>query len=269
VRWALGRGANPDAGALVAAATAVAASTALAAPAAARHGVDLSRLWPFLAVGVIAPGASQVFLTLAVRDAGPSRAAIFMGTAPMLSILIALTLLGEPFHAVLLAGTALIVAGGIALAGDRGGGNRRFHARGSALALLCAGLFAARDNLLRVGARDRHPPPSLAAAATLLAAAAVIAAYLIVTRRVGARELREAAAPFVPAGVTLAGGYCALLAAYGHGRVSVVAPLNATGSLWAVALAAIVVGRSEMIGRRVVGAGVLVVLGGALIGAQT
>jgi drug/metabolite transporter (DMT)-like permease len=268
VRWGLGHGAGADAGALVAAATAVIAACALAAPAAARHGIDLSRLWPFLAVGLIAPGASQVFLTLAVRDAGPSRAAIFMGTAPLLSILIALTLLGEPFHAELVGGTALIVAGGIALAGERRG-DRPFHARGSALALVCAGLFAARDNLLRVGTRDRHPPPSLAAAATLLGAAAMIAAYLIVTRRVGLRDVRAAAAPFVPAGLALAGGYCALLAAYGHGRVSIVAPLNATGSLWAVVLAAIVIGRSEMIGRRVVGAGVLVVLGGALIGAQT
>jgi drug/metabolite transporter (DMT)-like permease len=124
----------------------------------------------------------------------------------------------------------VIVAGGAALAGDRAGG-RRHQARGSVLALTCAGLFAARDNLLRVSARDQHPAPSLAAAATLLAAAVVILAYLIVTRRVGARALRAAAAPFAPAGLALAGGYCALLAAYDHGRVSIVEPLNATGSL--------------------------------------
>jgi drug/metabolite transporter (DMT)-like permease len=266
VRWGLGRGVDAELGALVAAAIGAAVSCAVAVPAAARHGVDLGRLWPFLAVGLIAPGASQVFLTLAVRHAGPSRAAILMGTAPMLSILIALTLLGESFHPVLVAGTALIVLGGAALAGEPGRG--RLQARGIALALLCAGLFAARDNLLRVGARDRHPPPSLAAAATLLAAAAVIGVYVAMRRGAGARELRAAVAPFAPAGLALAAGYGALLAAYRHGAVSIVAPLNATGSLWAVVLAALVVGRGEAIGRRVVGAGALVVVGGALIGAQ-
>ena len=55
--------------------------------------------------------------------------------------------------------------------------------------------------------------------------------------------------------------------AFDRGRVTVVAPLNATQSLWAVLLAALVLGRSEAIGRRLVLAAVLVVAGGVLIGA--
>jgi hypothetical protein len=43
--------------------------------------------------------------------------------------------------------------------------------------------------------------------------------------------------------------------------------LNATQSLWAVAFAAVLYRRTEAIGRKTVLAGVLVVLGGALIGA--
>lgn len=73
---------------------------------------------------------------------------------------------------------------------------------------------------------------------------------------------------FAPAGLALALGYDALLAAFDRGRVSVVSPLNATGSLWAVLLSALVVGRSEAIGRRTVLAALLVVVGGALIGAH-
>jgi hypothetical protein len=47
-----------------------------------------------------------------------------------------------------------------------------------------------------------------------------------------------------------------------------VAPLNATQSLWAVVFSALVIGRrSEVIGRPLVAAGLLVVAGGALIGA--
>jgi drug/metabolite transporter (DMT)-like permease len=159
-------------GALVAATVGVAASATLAAPSALR-GVEVGELWPFVAAGLIAPGASQIFLTLAVRHAGPSRAAIFMGTAPLISILLALTLLGESFRPVLVVGTVLIVLGGVALARER----RRpehFCVRGAALALLCAALFATRDNVLRWAARDAHPPPLVAATTSLFAAAALI-----------------------------------------------------------------------------------------------
>ena len=71
---------------------------------------------------------------------------------------------------------------------------------------------------------------------------------------------------FAPAGAALAGGYAFLLEAFSHGRVSVVAPLNATQSLWAVAFAAVALGKTETIGTRLVLAGVLIVGGGALIG---
>jgi len=46
----------------------------------------------------------------------------------------------------------------------------------------------------------------------------------------------------------------------------VVAPLNATQSLWAVVFAALLYRHSEAIGRRTVLAGLLVVVGGALVG---
>ncbi len=59
--------------------------------------------------------------------------------------------------------------------------------------------------------------------------------------------------------------YASLVEAFDHGRVSVVAPLNATQSLWAVLLAAVLVGKSERIGRRTVLSGVLVLAGGVMI----
>jgi uncharacterized membrane protein len=60
--------------------------------------------------------------------------------------------------------------------------------------------------------------------------------------------------------------YVSLFAAFYGGRVSVVSPLVATESLWGVALSALVLGRSEGIGARVVGGAALVVAGGVLIG---
>ena len=264
VRIALRSGAEPEAGAAIAAATAFLASAVLAA--AAWSSISPGRLWPFLLIGMLVPGASQILFILAVRDAGPSRAAILIGTAPLISVLIALTLLGEPFHVALLAGTVLIVAGGVALTRERVRPHD-FKALGAALALLCAALFAIRDNLVRWVARDQHPPPLVATATSLLGAAALLALYLLVVRRRGlAARLRSAAVPFAPAGIALAGGYVCLLEAFSHGRVSVVAPLNATQSLWAVAFAAIVLRTTEAIGSRLVVTTVLIVAGGALIG---
>jgi hypothetical protein len=48
--------------------------------------------------------------------------------------------------------------------------------------------------------------------------------------------------------------------------VTVVSPLLATGSAWAVLLAALLVGRTELVGRRTIAAAGLVVAGGVLIG---
>ncbi len=61
--------------------------------------------------------------------------------------------------------------------------------------------------------------------------------------------------------------YAAVVVALDRGRVTVVAPLNATQSLWAVLLAALFIGHLEMIGRRTVLAGVLVVAGAVLVSA--
>jgi drug/metabolite transporter (DMT)-like permease len=57
-----------------------------------------------------------------------------------------------------------------------------------------------------------------------------------------------------------------LFEAYYRGPVTVVSPLVATESLWGVALAAIVLGRSERVGVRVAAGAVLIVAGGVLIG---
>lgn len=264
VRVALRSGAEPEVGAAVAAVTAFAVSTALAL--VTWSDVDPAELWPFVAVGMLVPGVSQILFVKAIRDAGPSRASILIGTAPLISVLIALTLLDEPFHVALVAGTVLVVAGGAALTRERVRPHD-FKALGATLALSCAVLFAVRDNLVRWVARDQHAPPLAAAAASLLGAAALLVLYLALVRRreLGPR-LRAATVPFAPAGAALTGGYVCLLEAFSHGRVSIVAPLNATQSLWAVAFSALVLGKTEAIGSRLVLASALIVAGGALIG---
>jgi uncharacterized membrane protein len=266
VRHALRRGADPYVGVFVVPGVALLLAVLVSIPSLALDRVRISDLWPFALAGLLVPGASQLLFIIAVRDAGPSRAAILIGTAPLMSVGIALVLLGEPFRPLLALGTALVVAGGVALGRER---SRPAHFRllGAVLALACAALFAVRDNIVRWAARGAHPPPLVATDVSLAAAAIVtLGCVLAVRRRQLRRELRVALPAFAPAGISLALAYDCLFVAFDRGRVSIVAPLNATQSLWAVLFSAVLYGRQmELIGRRLVLAGTLIVAGAAVI----
>lgn len=265
VRYGLVRGGDPIAGPPVIAGTAfvLAAVLALAAPG----GGDARSLAAFFVVGLAVPGLSQVAFVSAVRHAGPSRTAIVVGTAPLFSVVLAVALLGESFDAAVLVGTALIVAGGAVLAFDPGR-PAGFRMLGIVLALVCAVLFAGRDNAVRHFAVDLDAPPLDAAAASLLGATVGSLAFVAIARRRAVIRLAgPALAAFLPAGLLLGGAYTALVAGFDRGTVGVVAPLNATQSLWAVLIAAFAYRRAEAIGRRTVIASVLVVCGGALVAA--
>ena len=268
VRHGLRRGADPYVGAVVVPGVALLVALVVSIPSLAVDRVRLSDLWPFALAGMLVPGASQVLFIVAVRDAGPSRTSILIGTAPLMSVGIALALLGEPFQLLLVLGTALVVAGGVALGRERA---RPAHFRllGALFALACAALFAVRDNVVRWAARGAHPPPLVAADVSLAAAVLVTLTYVLAVRRSElGRRLRLALPSFAPAGVMLALAYDSLFAAFDRGRVSIVAPLNATQSLWAVLFSSLVYGRqAELIGRRLVVAGLLIVAGAAVIGA--
>jgi uncharacterized membrane protein len=267
VRVGLLRGGDPTVGGVVIASSAFVVAALIAVPSIVSDGLDLGALWPFAAVGLFVPGLSQLLFILAVRYAGPSRAAILIGTAPLGSVLLAMALLDEPLRPVLLVGTALIVAGGAALALDPGR-PAGYRTIGVVFALVCASLFAGRDNAVRWIARDDDVPPLQATAVTLLAATVSTALYVAFTRRDVFRSVvRTATRAFIPAGILLAFAYGALVTGFDRGDVGIVAPLNATQSLWGVAFAALVYGQREAIGRRTVLASVLIVLGGALIGA--
>jgi drug/metabolite transporter (DMT)-like permease len=55
-------------------------------------------------------------VTLAIREAGASRASVVFGVGPLISVTIALLFLGEPVSVPLIVGAVLIVAGGVELA---------------------------------------------------------------------------------------------------------------------------------------------------------
>jgi len=267
IRFALRRTDDPVLGALATSTVALAVTLAIGIVSSVGDSLHASDLWPFLLAGVIAPGLSQVLFTHAVRDAGAARTAVLMGTAPLASVAIALIVLGEPLQVPLVIGAALIVAGGVALAGERVR-PEDFKRLGMLFALAATVMFAIRDNLLRwlAGHTDAHA--LVTAPVTLLAGAGTITLYLLATRGRGwSTGFGQTIRVFLPAGLLFGLSYAALFEAYYRGRVSVVAPLVATESLWGVLFASLFLRRSELVGRRLVlGAG-LIVAGGVVIGA--
>jgi len=255
----------PDAEAGAATFTALALVLVAAACAVTGTAFDLGDVWPFILIGGCVPGLSQLFAVRAVQAAGASRAGILFGMAPLFSSLIAIGAFGEPLRWPLVAGTLLVVAGGASLASEneRPPGYRRY---GAIVAVLVAVTFGIRDNVSRSVAEHVTAHPLAQATAIMLGAAIVLVVNLAL-RPDAWRRARAALVPFAPSGVVTAFGQGTLFEALDRGRVTVVAPLSGTGVLWTVVLAAIFLGRSELIGRRLVVVALLVVAGGTLVGA--
>jgi drug/metabolite transporter (DMT)-like permease len=135
---------------------------------------------------------------------------------------------------------------------------------GIVLALGAALLFAIRDNLVRWAARGSDVPGFVAASASLASATLVIA-IVVLARGNGVARVGQAFRPFLLSGLVYGVSYACLYSAFDRGRVTVVAPLVATESLWAVLISMVVLRGSERIGPRLLVAAALVVGGGALI----
>ena len=263
MRRAVGRVPDVDAGS--AAISAVAFVVVAGAAVAAGAAFDPGELWPFLLIGAVVPGISQLLVVHAVQAAGASRAGILFGMAPLFSALFALAAFGEPFRWPLVAGTLLVVGGGVALAaeGERPAGYRAY---GAGLAVTVALAFGLRDNVARAVTEDVEAEPLAQAAAIMLGAALVLLANLA-RQRAPLPRLRTALPAFASSALVTAGAQASLFEALDRARVTVVAPLVGTGVLWTVVFAAIFLGRSELIGRRLVVVALLVGTGGALVGA--
>jgi drug/metabolite transporter (DMT)-like permease len=235
----------------------------LCAAAAVQGGITRHGLLPFLLAGAIAPGLSNLFITVAIREAGSSRASVAFGMAPLFAVTIAVTFFGERPGPAVLVGAFLVVAGGIALALEP---ERPRHVRsiGIVIALVGAALFALRDNLVRHLSLETDVP-SMTAGAAMLAASLVVTGGFVVARRNRVVWPRAVVARWLLPGTFVGLSYVALFEAFYRGTVSVVAPIVATESLFGVMFSALLLRRSEGVGVRVVVGAALVVMGGALI----
>jgi drug/metabolite transporter (DMT)-like permease len=263
MRRGLARVGDVDAGAAVIAIVGLA--LVVGAAVVFGEGFDAGDLWPFVLLGAFVPGLSQLLVVHAVRAAGASRAGILFGMAPLFSASIAVVAFGEPLRWPLAVGTLLVVGGGVVLAweSDR---PADYLAYGAVLALIVAVAFGIRDNVARAVTEDVAADPLAQAAAVMLGATLVLVANVL--RRPSPRARMRAALPaFLVSGVVTGLAHATLFEALDRARVTVIAPLAGTGVLWTVVLAAVFLRSSEAVGWRLVLVSILVVAGGALVGA--
>jgi drug/metabolite transporter (DMT)-like permease len=241
----------------------IATFAVLCVAAAIQGGVTLAGVWPFVLAGAIAPGLSNLFITIGIREAGSSRASVAFGTAPLFAVTLAVLVFGERPDAAVLVGAVLIVSGGIALALES---ERPEHVRriGIVFALVGAALFALRDNLVRDESLETEVP-SMTAGAVMLASSLVVTSAFVLARRHRVVWPARVVGRWLLPGAFVGLSYVALFEAFYRGTVSVVAPIVATESLFGVLFSALVLRRSERVGPRLVTGAALVVTGGALI----
>ena len=261
---ALGRSDSPGLGALVMNGAAFLVAIVAALPAAGSWGsVDVGAVGWLALAGALAPGLAGVVYTRAVRAAGASRTVVVFGMAPLVAVLIAIVALDEPVEAGLVAGTVLVVLGGLAVAFERTR-PETFRWIGIVMAAGCMTLFATRDNVTRWKLGGSDLPPTLAAAVSL--GAGTLVALAATQHRDPRLLFRRGTLVFVPAGVLFGVSYVTLFEAYAHGRVSVVSPIVATETLFGVVLSALFLRRTELVGPKLLAGAALVVAGSALIG---
>jgi drug/metabolite transporter (DMT)-like permease len=235
----------------------------LCVAAAIQGGITVDGIAPFVIAGAIAPGLSNLFITVGIREAGSSRASVAFGMAPLFAVTIAVLVFDERPGALVLIGALLIVCGGVALALEP---ERPRHVRriGIVFALVGAALFALRDNLVREESLDTEVP-SMTAGAVMLASSLVVTSCVVLARRHRVVWPTRVVARWLVPGTFVGLSYVALFEAFYRGTVSVVAPIVATESLFGVAFSALLLQRTERIGLRIVLGAALVVTGGALI----
>jgi drug/metabolite transporter (DMT)-like permease len=188
-----------------------------------------SRLWVvdnliYVAVGLFVPGVTRVLSFRGIRMLGSSVTSTIVNTTPMFSTLAAMLILGERPSGLVLAGVALTVGGMIVV--SWGGTKSAYRRSELVFPFLCALLFCAKDIAVRWGLAGGGGQPILAAAIAALVSTAEI---FLITRCAQRQPFQwpplGVARWFIASGIFTGGSFLFMYVAYSMERVSIVAPL--------------------------------------------
>jgi drug/metabolite transporter (DMT)-like permease len=231
--------------------------------------VDPIDLWTpanliFVLVGIFVPGVARFFIFKGMERLGASITSCLTNSTPLFATLFAVTFLHERPTLTNLLGTFLIVLGITSLSWK--GAAKTWQTRNLLFPLTAAFLFAARDNMVRLGLLQIESPIVGAAIAASTSLATMSVVYL-------AFEEKKPLGNSVQGGLTLFAGagfmnflsYVFAYTALSMERVSLMSPLINGSSLFILPLSALFLKDVEKITARIIGATLLVLLGVFLI----
>lgn len=218
----------------------------------------------FVAIGIFVPGVSRFFIFKGMERLGASISSCLTNSTPLFAIVFAVSFLGERPTATNLLGALSIVAGIVSLSWR--GAAKTWRTRDLLFPLAAAFLFAARDNLVRVGVLQIDSPIVGAAIASVVSFATMAFFYLAF----GERKPMGTAGPRGLALFGLSGfmnflSYVFIYTALSMERVSLISPLVNASSLFVLPLSIIFLKDVETLSLRKAGATALVILGVVLI----
>lgn len=178
----------------------------------------------FVAVGLFVPGVTRVLSFRGIRTMGSSVTSTIVNTTPMFSTVLAILILGERPAPLVLLGVLLTVGGLITV--SWGAEKTSYKKIELIFPFLCALLFSMKDIAVRWGLGGGGGQPILAAA---VAAVTSTVEIFLITRYVQGVKFVMPPAPvarwFVWSGIFTGGSFLFMYVAYSMERVSIVAPL--------------------------------------------
>jgi drug/metabolite transporter (DMT)-like permease len=218
----------------------------------------------FVMVGVFVPGVARYFIFKAMERLGASITSCLTNATPLFATFFAIAFLQERPSLTNLLGTLSIVAGIVSLSWR--GTAKTWRTRDLLFPLTAAFLFAARDNLVRVGVVHIDSPvlgASIAATTSFITMALMYWGFEV-KKPLGAPAARGFAL-FAAAGFMNFLSYAFAYTALSMERVSIISPLINASSLFVLPLSALFLKDVEQLTRRKIGAVLLVIWGVFLI----
>jgi len=214
----------------------------------------------FIAVGLFVPGVTRVLSFRGIRAMGSSVTSTIVNTTPMFSTVLAVLILEERPAPLVVLGVALTVGGLVTVSW---GGEKTSYKKSELIyPFLCALLFSMKDVAVRWGLGGGGGQPILAAGIAALTSTIEI---FLITRYVQGEKFILPPAPvarwFMGSGIFTGASFLFMYLAYSLERVSIVAPLVNSYTVFVSILTPFMARRIETVTARKLAGAALVVAG--------
>ncbi|UVE51031.1 DMT family transporter [Haloferax larsenii] len=227
--------------------------------------VDLWSWRWFILAGIFAPALGRLANYIGIQRVGANLVSPITNMNPLVSVGLAIVLLGERLPLPGYVGVMLAVAGGVVLASVRGDGFTRVR-RTDLLFPLFGALTYGTVQIFRKIGTNLVAEPTIGAAVNLTTSFVLVAGGIVATGRLETLVVpRRDALTFVAAGVVSSLGLASLYAALSLGQVTVVTPIFNASPLFVLLLTGLFVRDGELFSKRVLVGTVTIVAGVAIL----